>query len=97
MAFLIHFRPTAMSRSQYDSILRRLEEKGEGEQLERTVHVCFGDASRLEVIDVWSTLDAYQRFGDVLAPILLSHGVELGSPQVSSVAHVAPPPKLRGG
>lgn len=88
MAYLIHFRPVSMSREQYDQIHEALGLQGLSDPSERLFHASFGPDSHLEVVDIWSSLEGFHSFGEVLMPIIESMGVQMGSPHVHQLNRV---------
>ncbi|PYQ56292.1 MAG: hypothetical protein DMF53_25860 [Acidobacteria bacterium] len=70
MAFAIAFRPETMDGAQYDECIRRLEAAGAGAPAGRLYHACHGSGSQLRVFDIWESMEAFERFGSTLKPIL---------------------------
>ena len=78
MAIVIRHTPVGFTATQYAETVRRLEEAGLGHPPERLFHVCFGDPDNLMVSDLWESREAFDRFAEVLVPILTDIGVEEG-------------------
>ena len=91
MSFAIHFKPAVMSTATYDEIIRRLIAAGAGHPSGREYHVCFGDPNSLQVIDVWTSMEAFQRFAETLIPTLQRLGIDPGQPDVFPAHHVIVP------
>jgi len=91
MSIAIHFTPVGMSQSNYDEIIRRLIAAGAGNPAGREYHVCFGTDGALQVLDVWTSVEAFQKFGETLMPILSSLGVDPGQPRIEPAHNVIVP------
>lgn len=88
MALGIYFAPESMTSADYDEVIRRLEEAGQGAPAGRRYHVAFSGRGGLEVFDVWESQEAFDAFGQVLMPILAEVGVDPGRPQVAEVHNI---------
>ena len=82
MALTISFLPTNMSTSKYDEVLRRLAAAGASAPSGRLFHTAFGPPHQLRVVDVWASQAQFEKFGEVLAPILKELGVEQDAPDI---------------
>jgi len=91
MSIAIHFAPPAMTAAQYDEVTSRLADAGLGHPVGRESHVCFGEASKLQVLDVWTSMEAFQRFGETLFPIIASLGIDPGQPSILPAHNVITP------
>jgi hypothetical protein len=85
MAITALFTPRSMNASQYDEILKQLENAGAGTPEGRRYHVCFGTGSSLRVLDVWESQETFNAFGQILMPILQRVGVDPGQPDIAEV------------
>jgi hypothetical protein len=88
MAFAIAFKPETMDGTQYDECIRRLEAAGAGAPAGRLYHACHGSGSQLRVFDIWESMEAFERFGSTLKPILQEIGVDPGPPEITPVHKV---------
>ncbi len=88
MSLGFYFSPSAMSAKQYDTCIRKLEAAGAGNPAGRLYHACFGPADKLCVFDVWDSQQSFDRFGQVLMPILKEIGIDPGPPQVMPIHNV---------
>jgi hypothetical protein len=86
MAMVVLFKVSGMPVSKYDSIIKELEEIGQGAPEGRKYHVCFGDKDQIQVIDVYDNPASFEAFGAHLMPILQKHGVSV-VPQVLGETH----------
>ena len=77
-----------MTAKQYDAILARLYEEGihpaEGLELE----VCFGSGDQMKVSVLFDSMDAFEKFGERLQPVLQELGMDPGTPDIMDVHHV---------
>jgi hypothetical protein len=88
MAVAVMFTPSSMNASQYDQIIRQLEQAGASSQKDRLYHVCFGSGNHMQVMDIWTSAEAFEQFGATLMPILQRLGIDPGQPAVSSVHNI---------
>lgn len=91
MSAAIHFTPVGMTAAGYDEVTRRLNAAGAGNPVGREYHVCFGTDASLQVLDVWTSVEAFQKFGETLIPILTSMGVDPGQPNIQPAHSVIVP------
>ena len=88
MSILARFSPPSMTAEQYDAILARLYEEGihpaEGLELE----VCFGSGDQMKVSVLFDSMDAFEKFGERLQPVLQELGMDPGTPDIIDVHHV---------
>jgi hypothetical protein len=88
MSILVRFSPPSMTAEQYDAILARLYEEGihpaEGLELE----VCFGSGDQMKVSVLFDSMDAFEKFGERLQPVLQELGMDPGTPDIIDVHHV---------
>lgn len=75
MAIVVKFSVSGMPVDTYETVLRRLEAAGVGAPLGRLHHVSYGNRNTLQVIDVFDSRAALDRFGATLLPILRELGV----------------------
>lgn len=94
MSVAIHFTPVAMSAAQYDEVTRQLNAAGAGNPVGREYHVCFGNDASVQVLDVWSSVEAFEKFGETLTPILSSLGLDAGQPNVQPAHNIIVPSTL---
>jgi hypothetical protein len=88
MAIVVRFEVSGMDSAKYDGIMRDLDAAGLEHPDGRKYHVCFGDRSRLQVIDVFETPAKLEAFGAKLMPILARYGVS-ARPEVLGESHNA--------
>jgi ketosteroid isomerase-like protein len=81
-AFTIAFNPKGMSMAKYAEVMRRLELGGGGKPAGRLFHTCYGPEDALRVLDVWASMEQFERFGAILMPILVSLEIDLGKPDI---------------
>jgi hypothetical protein len=76
-----------MTRAQYDSVGRRLQEAGAWPPDGLLAHVGFGTDGDLRVSEVWESREKQERFSQALLPILTEEGVGFsGEPEWFDVA-----------
>jgi hypothetical protein len=73
---------------QYDQIMRDLEAAGLAAPEGRLFHIAQPDGERWNVVDVWTSPDAFDRFAKMLMPILAKNGVEGGPPRVLATHNI---------
>ena len=84
MAIAVSFPPTEMTTEQYDETIKRLEYAGALPAPGMLYHVCFGDSANLQVGEVWESREAFDKFGEVLMPILKDVGIS-SEPEIGNV------------
>jgi hypothetical protein len=82
MAIVLRFAPHGMTAEQYDECIDRLEKAGAGSPEGRLYHVCFGDKNNIRVSDIWDSVEAFERFGETLRPILRDLGIDASEAEV---------------
>jgi hypothetical protein len=90
MAIAVLFTPPSMNATQYDEIIKQLENAGAGTPQGRRSHLCFGTGTNLRVLDVWESQDTFSAFGQTLMPILQQLGVDPGQPEIFAVHNTLP-------
>ncbi len=88
MAFVFRFTPQGFSAAKYDEVIRRLEEAGAGTPVGRLYHVCFGDKENLHVSDIWDSTENFDKFGQIVIPIMQGLGVDPGEPEIIEVHNI---------
>jgi len=88
MALVALFETENMTYDSYATVLRRLAAAGAAAPAGRMHHTCYGDPSRLRVVDVFDTQENFAAFGQVLQPILDDVGVRLRPPILQPVHNI---------
>lgn len=96
MALAFYFAPTTpMTAQKYDECIVALKKAGHAHPAGRLYHSAFGTGESLQIFDVWTSQEAFERFGQVLMPIMAQIGLESVPPAVMSVHNVIVPPAPR--
>ncbi len=90
MTISVYINPPAMTATQYDDIIGRLDAAGAGQPAGRLYHACFGSSDKLQVFDVWESQQAFDKFGETLMPILQEVGLAIGQPVIEPVHNLIP-------
>lgn len=88
MAFAVSFSPVSMDTSTYDECMKQLEAASAGAPLGRLYHACYGNGDKLQVFDVWDSLESFEQFGQTLMPILQGLGIDPGTPAVQEIHNI---------
>jgi hypothetical protein len=88
MAIAISFTPVSMNAAQYDECIRRLQIAEAGAPHGRSFHACYGNKDRLRVLEVWDSMESFEKFGKTLMPILKDIGISQGQPEVTEIHHL---------
>jgi hypothetical protein len=88
MAIAISFSPVSMNAVQYDECIRRLQIAEAGAPHGRSFHACYGNSDQLRVLDVWDSMESFEKFGETLMPILKDIGIDAGEPEITEVHHL---------
>jgi hypothetical protein len=81
MAITVFFDVRSTSK-QYDQTMRDLEAAGQSAPAGRLFHVAQAEGERFQVVDVWESPQAFEKFAGTLLPILAKNGIEGGPPRV---------------
>lgn len=97
MAIGIYFpAPTPpLSARLYDACITRLKSVGAGHPPGRVYHSAFGTPESLQIFDVWTSMAAFEKFGETLTPILQELGIVPSQPNIMDVHSVITPPAAR--
>lgn len=88
MAHGYYFHPESMTAAQYDRVMQKLEQAGQGRPLGRSYHSAFQVGDSIHVFDVWESKEQFEEFGKTLMPILQEEGIDPGQPDVSPIHNV---------
>ncbi len=90
MPITILYKTQSMRAEQYDEAIRRLEEAGALPNPAMLFHTCFGADDDLQVADVWESVEAFEAFGEMLAPILEEVGISSNDPEIHQTHDIMP-------
>jgi hypothetical protein len=88
MSVLIRFAPSALTTSQYDESIRKLEAAGDFPPDGLDYHVCFGTEGSLRVSEIWDSRQQLDAFGERLMPILAEVGIDPGEPEIVEIHNI---------
>ena len=88
MAIAAYFHPKGMTMAQFEDVHERLKAVGADAPSGRLHHSCIGDDGDLMVYDVWDSEESFNKFGDILMPIIAAVGIEIGTPDVLKVQRI---------
>ena len=88
MSFVLKFTPAGMTAAKYDEVIKKLNAAGAGAPKGRSYHVCYGNATAVQVTDIWDSMEEFDAFGQTLIPILQSLGIDPGQPEVTEVHNI---------
>jgi hypothetical protein len=88
MAHGYYFHPESMSAEQYDRVIQKLDQAGQGSPAGRSYHSAFEVGGNIHVFDVWESKEQFEEFGKTLMPILQEEGIDPGQPDVSPMHNV---------
>ncbi len=93
MAYMSIFAPETMTLDQYNEAMHQLEAAGAQSPRGRIIHVCYGDAPKLQILTVWDSQDDFRTMAPTLLPILRNVGIEVsGPPSIYPVHDIQPAP-----
>ena len=88
MSIVVRFPQSNVTREQYDTVRKALQDAGSWPADGIEMHVCFGDESDVRVSEIWESREKFEAFGATLMPQLEQAGIQLaGEPEVFE-AHV---------
>jgi len=83
MSVVVRFPPSNLTREQYDTVRKALQDAGNWPADGVEVHVCFGDENDLRVSEIWESREKFEAFGETLRPQIEAAGIQLtGEPEV---------------
>jgi hypothetical protein len=86
VSIVVRYRPTRLTRGQYDDVSRRMEEAGDWPPDGLDMHVLFGSEGDLRVSEIWDSDEQFRAFSERLLPVLTDVGVQIGGePEVFEV------------
>ena len=86
MAVAVSFVPDGMDRARYDLIRTSVVAHGGWPAHGLHSHVCFGEEGQLQVLEIWDSTEALEKFAfDVLLPVLGELGIAAPVPTVVPV------------
>ena len=77
-----------MTSHQYDAIVARLSKEGIHPADELELEFCFGSGEQMKVSILFDTMQALEKFGELLRPVLQELGMDPGTPDIMEVHHV---------
>jgi hypothetical protein len=96
MALALYFAPSpAMTAQQYNETVALLKKAGAGHPPGRLYHACFGTPDSVQVFDVWTSMEAFEKFGQTLMPIMQSIGLPQAQPTMMTLHNTITPPAAR--
>jgi hypothetical protein len=86
MSIVVRYHPTSLTLAKYQETHRKLEDAGLFPAEALDYHVCFGSDGDLLVSEIWDSREAWEAFGERLAPVLAESGIEMsGAPDVFEI------------
>ena len=86
MSILVRFPPSNVSKDQYDSVRKTLEDAGEWPADGCELHVVFGPEDDVRVSEIWQSQEKFEAFGETLQPRLQEGGIQIaGEPEFFDV------------
>ena len=87
MSILVRYRPTGLTRGQYDEVRRRLDEAGAWPPDGLEMHVLFGSEGDLKVSEIWDSEEQIRAYFEKLAPVMTEVGVGIAREPVVFEVH----------
>jgi hypothetical protein len=88
MAVGVYFAHEGFTTEKYKSAIEQLAAAGAGAPKGRSYHVALETDGKIDVFDIWESMEDFEAFGPTLIPILTELGVGLKEPMVAKVANV---------
>jgi hypothetical protein len=82
---LIQFNFSGVTEKQYDQVWDELRRVGQSHPSGLIYHVASFQGSNCQVVDVWESLNAFEKFGKILTPIMRKIGIPETQPNVRTV------------
>jgi quinol monooxygenase YgiN len=81
VAVAVHICPDKMSRDEYNTVIKDLEDAGCGEPEGRSFHAAYGD-DQVRMFEVWDSEEHFDRHRDQLLATLQGAGLDAGTVEV---------------
>ena len=91
MAICVHLVPVSMNAGQYEQAVKMVAETAGDAPAGRLYHVCFGDADKLQVIDIWRSQAEWDDFSPLVAKASEQFGAEVASIDIKPVQNIITP------
>ncbi len=88
MSMLVRWTPPALTASQYDEVVGKLEAQGNWPPDGLDYHVCFSANGNLHVSEIWDSREQFEAFGERMMPVLNEAGVDPGEPAFIEIHNV---------
>ena len=88
MAVGVYFAHEGFTPEKYKSAIEQLEAAGAGAPKGRSFHVALETDGKIDVFDIWESMEDFQAFGPTLIPILTELGVTIKEPMVANVENI---------
>ena len=83
MSIVVRFATSNLTKQQYESVHKALEDSGTWPADGCLIHVSFGDEHDLHVSEIWESREQLEAFGETLRPHLEAAGVQFsGEPEI---------------
>jgi hypothetical protein len=82
MAVAVHRHAEGLTSDLYERGMRRLKEIG-ADRSGQTVHVCYGDPNDLQMLSVFESREAWERFRPSLVTIMSEMGLDASSSTIT--------------
>ena len=88
---LVQFTYSDANIKEYDGIVKDLKADGMGNIPDRLYHVCAKTKDGWHVTDVWSSQESFNKFGDIVMPLLVKNGGTPVEPVILPVYNIIVP------
>jgi hypothetical protein len=89
MSIVAIFDVPDMNQEKYDNVIKELESVGLGKFDARPYHVAsVKEGGGMVVVDVYTSVEEFAKFGESLMPILIKNGINPPQPQVHQVHNI---------
>ncbi len=75
MISIATFAPKSVTLTQYNEVVRRLEQTNAGDPTGRLYHNWYSQADHLQVTEIWESRESFERFHKIREPILRQMGL----------------------
>lgn len=88
---LVQFTFPNLGAEVYEGVIKDLNAAGHGNIPERLYHVTAPMGNGWQVTDVWESIEAFNKFGEIMVPILIKNGGTPVPPVVLPVYNIIVP------
>lgn len=85
MSSLVRFAPQSLTTAQYEEVKASVAGSVGFPPEGMEMHICFGEEGARRVTEIWSSMEAFEAFGEHLMPAMSAAGIPTSEPEILPV------------